>query len=263
MELIPKGCILLARVIENSDIWHRPSDWLKVWLHILLKVNYEDGKSLKKGEGYFNYHDVAAACRVSYNTVAKFVQYGKTRGNLLATQKATRGTIIKVLNYHIYQDLENYKSNAKSNESATPAARQKQDKSDTKKERNKKILTSLEVNDGAPAPTEPPKVDKRRDDITKFLVWLKEKAGVQAFADSSIERNIAKTFLGFIAKTGREDFLRRLDTVLSDEFKKQNRNRIRFLYNEVKSVPVREPITQKQSCPTNTSIPPSAMSIDI
>lgn len=137
---IPNGCILVARVIQESDIWRKPADWLKLLIYIVLNVNYEDSKLFKRGENMFKYDDIARACHVSYNTVVKFVKWSKDN-SILATQKTTRGIVIKVLNYELYQDLENYKGNTKSKTKAT----QKQHRSNSilKEEKEINNISSL------------------------------------------------------------------------------------------------------------------------
>lgn len=71
-------------------------------------------------------------------------------------------------------------------------------------------------------------------DISKMLDALKRTIGIDAFADSSIERNIAKHCVTLMDKLGVEEFRRRLDIILDDGFKRRNCNRIKYVYNEIK-----------------------------
>ena len=132
-----KGYILLARSLQESEIWKKPSDWLKVWIHILQDVNHKDNHISERGEKLFNYKEISYFCGVSYSTVDHFIRWAK-EARLLATRKATRGTFIKVLNYDVYQDSENYKSETKSE----TAAKQRRNKSDTinKNDKNDNII---------------------------------------------------------------------------------------------------------------------------
>ena len=50
---------------------------------------------------------------------------------MIATQKATRGFIVEVLNYNTFQTLENYKSDTKSDTKSEMKATQKRNESDT------------------------------------------------------------------------------------------------------------------------------------
>lgn len=102
-----KGAIQISRSIYDSDIWRKPSDWLKIWIYILWNVNFKDNNDFKRWENFFRYEIISLECWVSYNTVVKCIKYLK-----LATQvqvkKTTRGAIISVTNYDKYQDLTNY-----------------------------------------------------------------------------------------------------------------------------------------------------------
>jgi len=53
--LIEDGCILIARKIFNSEIWQKPSDYLKIWVYILGKVNHKNNNLFKRGENFFNW----------------------------------------------------------------------------------------------------------------------------------------------------------------------------------------------------------------
>lgn len=111
--------IQLSRWLLQSDIWSKPSDWVKIWIYLLSTVNFQDNNDFKRGENFYRYEIIAIECRVSYNTVVKCIKYLK-----LATQiqvrKTTRWAIISVINYDKYQDLSKY---------GNTEATQKQDKS--------------------------------------------------------------------------------------------------------------------------------------
>lgn len=72
-------------------------------------------------------------------------------------------------------------------------------------------------------------------EINKMLLALKGKIQISAFADSAIERNIAKHCVNLLSKIGKDEFVRRLESILSDSFKRKNCNRIRYVYNEIKA----------------------------
>ena len=78
---------------------------------------------------------------------------------------------------------------------------------------------------------------KENKEITEMLMALKGTIGIDAFADSRIERNIGIHIVNLYQKIGREEFKRRLDYVLGDSFRRKNCNRIKYLYGELKSVP--------------------------
>ena len=87
--------------------------------------------------------------------------------------------------------------------------------------------------------------DKRDPKINEMLDTLKIHIGIDAFADSSIERNIGKHLVNLLVKLGPQEFRRRLDIILNDSFKRKNCNRIRYIYAELKSF-----LPQQQSGPT-------------
>jgi len=72
------------------------------------------------------------------------------------------------------------------------------------------------------------------EDINKMLEALKGKVNVEAFVDSSIERNMAKHCVSLIGKIGKDEFVRRLDVLLADSFHAKNCNKIKYIYNNVK-----------------------------
>lgn len=77
-------------------------------------------------------------------------------------------------------------------------------------------------------------VDRRKPEINKMLEALKLKIGISAFVDSRIERNMAKNCNGLLQKIGKDEFVRRLDIILEDDFKHKNCNSIRYVYNQIK-----------------------------
>lgn len=78
-----------------------------------------------------------------------------------------------------------------------------------------------------------------KENINKILIALRESVGIEAFADSRIERNIGKHVVSLLEKIGKEEFRRRLEYVLGDDFRRKNCNRIKYLYGELKSVPTK------------------------
>lgn len=114
-----KWAIQLSRSIYDSEIWRKPSDWLKIWIYILWNVNFKDNNDFKRWENFFRYEIISLECWVSYNTVVKCIKYLKS-ATQVQVEKTTRGAIISVTNYDKYQDLDNY---------GNTEATQKQDKS--------------------------------------------------------------------------------------------------------------------------------------
>lgn len=115
---IPKGCILLARVILDSAIWGDTADVLKLFIYLLLEARHERKPKrfpdvvVKRGELVRSYAQIAEAC--SWEEKGTIRRWSKQKvGRMLAKlQKQGRirliadtyGTHIKVCNYETYQD---------------------------------------------------------------------------------------------------------------------------------------------------------------
>lgn len=162
-----KGCILLARKIQESEIWQKPADWLKYFIYILQNVNYKETSTCERGEGFFTYHEIAYNCKGRYNSVAKFIKWGKS-AMLVATRKTTRGVYIKVLNYEEYQELENYKSDTRGDTGGKLAARQRQDRGDTiSKERKKEYREVVENKESEKQQQQPEILEEKKEETPK------------------------------------------------------------------------------------------------
>jgi hypothetical protein len=116
---IKGGYILQPRVIDNSELIHEPPIVRELWLYILRKVNHNPDGKLKRGCGYFNLTDVAEdlhwyagfrKMKYSKPQLTKSLRKLRER-NMVATMKATHGTLITALNYEYYQDPKNYEGN--------------------------------------------------------------------------------------------------------------------------------------------------------
>ena len=96
------------------------------------------------------------------------------------------------------------------------------------KERKGKEINNISK-DISPAPPAGGNIE-----INKMLEALKTKIGISAFVDSSIERNMAKHCCGLMGKIGKDEFVRRLDALLADNFHSKNCNKIKYIYNNIK-----------------------------
>lgn len=106
------GCILLARQTLLSEIWNKPPAYFKIFFYILAKVNHTNTKSFPRGTGLFNFKQIQIPGVTRYQ-IYEFLRWAKTLSStdsptLITTQKTTRGIIVKVNNYNIYQDWETY-----------------------------------------------------------------------------------------------------------------------------------------------------------
>lgn len=100
------GWISLHRKSIESTIWTtKPATWYKIWQYILLKVAFTDTKTLKKGQGFFNFSQEyrAIGVDVTVNSIEHCIKFLKAAGQI-AAKRAVRGTLITVLHYELYQN---------------------------------------------------------------------------------------------------------------------------------------------------------------
>lgn len=98
------GFILLARSIQSSDVWFKPPEYLKVWIHFLLNVNFEDDKLCKRGQGHFNLAFMAEKLDIELHTIYNCVKWLKCTRQI-TTVKTRHGLLVNVLQYDKYQDI--------------------------------------------------------------------------------------------------------------------------------------------------------------
>jgi len=144
-ENLTKGCILISRSLLYSDIWFKPAEYWKIFTHILARVNHSGNKLYQRGENFFNFSEEKIP-HVSKNQIYDFLRWAKhPKIAILTTRKTTRGIVVKVNNYNIYQDLANYKFQDKLQHSSNTAPTQLQNNSNTiiKECKNVKNTTTL------------------------------------------------------------------------------------------------------------------------
>jgi hypothetical protein len=122
------GATIWARKTIDSEIFYaKPDKWFKIWFFLVSRVNHQKYRQWNKGECFTTYAEIMEVTGATKDQVSKCLIWLKS-DSMLATQKATRGIHIRVLNYAKYQDLNYYKSNAESK----TEAKQKQNRSSTR-----------------------------------------------------------------------------------------------------------------------------------
>lgn len=138
--LIPGGYILLSKKIIESEIWRKPPLYLKVWIYLLSRAQYSDYKNLKRGQLWVSYQEIIDSCawKVGVRTEkptkdqifnilewfrnpdfegsTKATAKATTKATMITTMKATKGMLITIENFNVYQDFKNYESNSESND---------------------------------------------------------------------------------------------------------------------------------------------------
>ena len=118
--MIKGGCTLWARQTIDSDIFlNKPDKWFKIWFYLVNKVNHADTKQFERGSAFIKYEWIIEKTKATKSEIDHCLRWLKI-GEMVATQKATRGMIVFILNYGIYQDVKNYKSDTKSETENTP-----------------------------------------------------------------------------------------------------------------------------------------------
>ena len=102
--MIPGGATIWARQTMDSEIFQKPDKWFKVWFYLVNQVNYKDNGQFKRGRGFVTYRQIMDSTGATKGQVKHCIEYLKAR-HTIATQKATRGMIVTVINYDTYQDL--------------------------------------------------------------------------------------------------------------------------------------------------------------
>ena len=126
-----RGAIVLARKVIESDIFlNKPDKWFKIWTLIILTANYKDIKNFKRGEVFTTYQEICSYTKATRNEVDHCIRWLK-QAKQITTRKATRGLYINVVNYDVYQKLNNYKSDKKSDTKSDLKAIEERQKSDT------------------------------------------------------------------------------------------------------------------------------------
>jgi len=147
--LIPGGCTLWARQTLDSDIFkNKPDKWFKIWFYIVNKANHRDNKEFKRGEAFLKYEWIVEATGATKSQIDHFIRWSKV-GRMLATRKATRGLFISVLKYEQFQNIENYKSDSKSD----LKAKQKRNRSDTINKNDNNDKNIVDSPNGSPTVT--------------------------------------------------------------------------------------------------------------
>lgn len=131
------GFILLARSLLDSKIWDKNSNYLKIWIYILLRVNYKN-RLYPRGTNFFNYQlEKDKLPEVSQDVWLRCIKWLKNERKV-ATQKTTRGLIITVLKYEEFQDLGKYLKDVERDTGCDTGATQVRHRRDTIKERKKR-----------------------------------------------------------------------------------------------------------------------------
>lgn len=125
------GATLWARQTIDSEIFYKkPHVWFKIWFYLVNQVNHKDDKRFKRGTCFLKYEWIMDKTGATKNQIKHCIEYFK-KDQMLATQKATRGFIVKVNRYNDYQTLDNYKKPQEKESERNTEGTQKEHRSHT------------------------------------------------------------------------------------------------------------------------------------
>lgn len=130
MDNISGGYVLQPRSFDGSEASKMPPCTREVWFFILRNANHKDNSSTKRGQCFLSISNIQDA--LHWHVGYRKMEYTKTQvakslrrlreDSMIDTTKTTRGMIITICNYDIYQDPKNYEGH---NEGTTKATRRK------------------------------------------------------------------------------------------------------------------------------------------
>ena len=151
MANIPKGYIIVARRIYDSKVANMPPHCREIWLWLIQKANHKRkkicGRWIERGSMLTSYAEIIE--RLSWKVGYRKEAYKKhqcetamkalTKAAMITTTKTTRGFIVTICNYGIYQNPKNYETDSDTdNETCSTPTVNRQDTQELKNGRRKK-----------------------------------------------------------------------------------------------------------------------------
>ena len=131
MSKIDGGYYMKARCIQDSEISIMPPYVREIWDWLLKEANHSDnksnGSSIKRGQLVRTFKDIQEGLKwmigwrkMTYKkwqceNAMKFLR----ERTMITTMKTTRGMLITICNYSLYQDPKNYESNKRADRRTT------------------------------------------------------------------------------------------------------------------------------------------------
>ena len=118
MEQIKGGYVMIARKIDSSSIAESPPYAREIWLYLIRSANHKNNSICKRGQTVRRYIDIREALKwyVGYRKCMYSVTQCENAMKLLVKAKmitktrTTRGLLITICNYDIYQNPKSYES---------------------------------------------------------------------------------------------------------------------------------------------------------
>jgi hypothetical protein len=147
--MIVGGYYIKARCIQNSDIATAPPYIREIWDWLLKEANHTDTDKIKRGQMIRTFYDIIDGLKwfvgyrkMTYNKCQceNAMRWLRNKG-MITTMKTTRGLIITICNYDLYQDSKNYENNTK----ATTKTTRKQQGTDAINKKEKKEEETIQA----------------------------------------------------------------------------------------------------------------------
>jgi len=260
------GWIKIHRQIKEKG-WSNSPDYFALWFHLLLLANHKEKEWLwngsiyhcKPGQFITSRKELAKVSGINEHKVDRILKLFKSEQQI-EQQTTSKNRLITIINWNKYQQLEQHFEQQVSNNCATNEQQMSTTKecNNIKNEKNEKDIPigieqaqfskksfkkNLKKNSSntlkeifsptPPVPAPPPEYGN--EEINRMLVALKGKIGIEDFADTQKwSRVYARHCCNLITRIGKDEFVRRLDLLLEDEFHSKNCNKIKYVYNNIK-----------------------------
>jgi len=174
--MIPGGFILKARKALESDLMDKPPLWSKLWDWMLLRAEWRVGAKLPRGSFLTSIDEMREAMSwlVGYRRVTptkdeiRSAYEGFAKATMATTTKTTRGLIVSITNYDIYQNIKNYEGHDEGrNESDAKPTVTPHDSKEVQEEKNK--------NKGTPPLSPQRDFDPEDPDLSDLADYVSER----------------------------------------------------------------------------------------
>lgn len=240
------GFILLSKRITESEIFIKPPLYLKIWIYLLTKANYTEEKSLKRGQVLVTIRELQDACsyyagyRKEMPTKSQIFNVlewlrnpcgggdgNNTSDTMITTAKTTRGIIVTIDKYSVYQDFKTYEQNSGGTFGKEMGTTTTKQQSDTIQKELKEYKEELKDNVATPSD------DDLKFQPDSFEIMCVDKI-INACCESCPGSKVPKSLkekqawaiefdrMVRIDKRSKESIVAVLEFALSDEFWKSN-----------------------------------------
>jgi hypothetical protein len=128
MVKIEGGYFIKARRVQQSKVMHFAPAVREIWDYLIMSAMFKDGKNgIKRGQCLMTYDEILEA--LHWFVGFRKMRYTKhqcegamkvlVKEHMITTQKTTRGMLITVVNYDIYQDFNSYEAGNEAGNKAT------------------------------------------------------------------------------------------------------------------------------------------------